>query len=156
MSKTGEKIQTINSRLAAGNVFAFLWILIGTTACWLVAPLAGWIFVAVSAISIYVIMRALVCPDACYYCQSCTKGFMKLSIIFLGAGSIPGSSRKLVTGMMVFAYVVLLIIPGGLLASSLVYSFDYAKIAVLLALFALFATALIARIRNRNRALWRQ
>jgi hypothetical protein len=155
VSKTEEKIQTINSRLAVGNVFALLWILIGTTACWIVTPLAGWIFLAFSAISVYIIMRALVCPNACYYCQSCTKGFMKLSIIFLGASSIPGSSRKLITGMMVFVYIVLLIIPGGLLASSLVNSFSYAKIAVLLALFAFSATALIARIRKRNRTLGR-
>jgi hypothetical protein len=156
VSKTEEKIETINSRLAAGNIFALLWILTGTIACWLVTPLAGWIFLALSAIFVYIVMRALVCPNACYLCQSCTKGFTKLSIIFLGASTIPGSGRKLMTGMMIFVYVVLLIIPSGLLANSLVHAFDYSKIAVLLVLFGLSAIALIARIRNRNRALWRQ
>jgi len=156
VSNNEDKIETITSRLTAGNLFVFLWILVGTIACWSVNPLAGWIFLAFSAISVYVIMRALVCPNACYFCQTCTKGFTKLSIIFLGASIIPGSGRKLITGMMMFAYVVLLFIPGGFLASSLMHSFDSVKFAVLMVLLGFSAAALGLRIINRNRVLWRQ
>jgi len=92
VSITEEKIETVKTRFVGGNLLAFLWILVGTVACWLVNPWAGWLFLGFSVFSVYIIARRFLC-NSCYYCKSCTKGLAKLSILFLGANKISGLSK---------------------------------------------------------------
>lgn len=58
--------------------------------------------------------------------------------------------------MTIFAYVVLLFIPGGLLANSLAASFDNFKVAVLACLLGVSVSVLVARLINRKRPLWKR
>ena len=148
MSNTEERVETVKPRFIAGNSFALLWIIVGTVACWLVNPRIDWLFLAFSAFSIYIIIRRLLC-------NSCTRGFAKLSILFLGANKIPGQNKNTIIGITVFAYFALLLIPGGLLVNPLETSFSSMKLVVLICLLTVSATALIARMTNRNRSLWK-
>lgn len=155
MSNVEEKIETVKSRFAMGNLIAVLWILLGTFACWLVNPWLGWFFLGFSAFSVYLIIRRLIC-NSCYYCKSCTKGLAKLSILFLGANRIPGQSNGAVKGMVIFIYTVLTLIPTAFLIYSLVSSFETLKIISLVCLIGISAATLILRFRNRDRPLWKR
>jgi len=154
MSTVEEKIVTVKSRFVGGNLLAALWILLGTTVCWIVNPLFGWVFLGFSAVSIYVIIRRLLC-NSCYYCKSCTKGFAKMSILFLGANQIPGLSKSSILGMTSFIYVVLLVIPGFVLANSILVEFTWFKLILLTGLLVISMFAIASRVKNRNQALWK-
>jgi hypothetical protein len=154
MSTVEEKIETVKSRFVGGNLFAILWILVGTAACFVVSPLFGWLFLGFSAFSVYIIVRRLLC-NSCYYCKSCTKGLAKLSILFLGASKIPGLSKGTIWGMNVFTYVILMIIPCAVIISSLFSEFATLKLALLGLLLGFSVFDVANKIRNRNRALWK-
>ncbi len=154
MSSVEEKIETVKSRFVTGNLFAVFWVILGTLACWIVNPLFGWVFLGFAFFSIYIIIRRMLC-NSCYYCKSCTKGFAKLSILFLGANHIPGITKKSLVGMTVFIFIVLLVTPASVLASSLLVEYSLVKLIVLTGLVVTSLIALMIRAVNRNKALWK-
>ena len=114
----------------------------------------GWVFLGFAFFSIYIIIRRMLC-NSCYYCKSCTKGFAKLSILFLGADHIPGITKTSLVGMTVFIFIVLLVIPASVLASSLLVEYSLVKLILLVGLVITSMIALIFRAVNRNKALWK-
>jgi len=154
MSSVEEKIETVKSRFVTGNLFAVFWVILGTLACWIVNPLFGWVFLGFAFFSIYIIIRRMLC-NSCYYCKSCTKGFAKLSILFLGPNHIPGITKKSLVGMTVFIFIVLLVTPTSVLASSLLVEYSLVKLIVLTGLVVTSLIALMIRAVNRNKALWK-
>lgn len=154
MTTIEEKIETIKSRFISGNLLAIIWIIIGTVACWIVNPIFGWLFLAVATFSVYIIIRRFMC-NSCYYCKSCTKGFTKMSILFLGASQIPGLSKGSILGMIVFTQIVLLVIPSLVLLNSILIEFTLLKLIMLISLLSVSTFAIAIRIRNRNNALWK-
>jgi hypothetical protein len=154
MSTVEEKIETVKSRFIFGNLFALLCIVLGSVSCWIVDPLLGWFFLVFSLISVFVILRRLMC-NSCYYCKSCTKGLAKLSILFLGANRIPGLSNSSVLGMTVFVYIALFIIPIFVLINSLFGELTTLKLTLLIIILGVFAVAVGERFSNRNKALWK-
>jgi hypothetical protein len=125
-----EKIQATKPQLLGGNLLALAWILVGTLGCWLINPLYGWLFLGFSAFVTYGILRRMTC-SSCYYCKSCTKGIAKLSLLFLGANHIPGIGKGTILAMDTTVYVVLTLIPGWLLASSLMTEYSLVKLLAL-------------------------
>jgi hypothetical protein len=154
LSNMEEKIETVKSRFIVGNLVALLWILLGTTACWIVNPWVGSLFGLFSIFFVYIIIRRQLC-NSCYYCKSCTKGLAKLSILFLGANKIPGLNKATITGMTVSVYVVLLFIPAAVLLNSLAAWFEAVKLSVFVWLFGISGVALNSRLINRNQPLWK-
>ena len=154
MSTVEEKIETTKSRLLSGNLLLALWIIVGTVGCWIISPLFGWLFLGVSAFSILIIVRRQLC-SSCYYCKSCTKGFAKLSILSLGVNHIPGLGKGSIIGMTAAIYVILTVIPGLLIASSVLQEFTLFKLIALSSLIAITLYALVSRLKNSNRALWK-
>ncbi len=154
MSTVEEKIETARSRFVGGNLLALLWIASGTFACSLVNPIFGWLFLGFSAFSVYIIVRRLLC-NSCYYCKSCTKGFAKLSILFLGANNIPGLSKGSIIGMTVYIYIVLMAIPSLVLGGSVLSQFTLLKLVGLVAVLAVSLYALTNKAKDRNRPLWK-
>jgi len=126
--------------------------LLGTAACWLVNPIFGYVFLAFSAFSIYLIIRRFLCTS-CYYCKSCTKGLAKLSILMRGANRIPGLNKGSIISLTVFAYVVLAVIPGWLLVDSILQGFDLLKLAVLSCLALVSVYGIAARIKNGDKVI---
>ncbi len=155
MSTVEEKIEMVKSRFVGGNLLAVLWITIGTFGCYAVNPLFGWLFLGVSVFSLLIIARRLLC-NSCYYCKSCTKGFAKMSILFLGADRIPGLSKSSIWGMTAFVYVVLLVIPGLVLGNSMLSELTWLKLMFLAGLLGISFYALVSRLKNRNKALWKR
>jgi hypothetical protein len=114
-----EKIEASKSSLFFGSLMIAVWIAVGTAAFWVINPLFGW--------------RRQMC-GSCYYCVSCTKGFAKLSRLFLGGSSIPGISKGSTVGMTVFIYLLLSIIPGMILVLSIFQEFSLLKLSLLICL----------------------
>ena len=136
MSDEKEKIAATKSSLLFGIIMITVWIAIGTAAFWVINPLFGWLFLGFSLFSILIVMRRQMC-GSCYYCASCTKGFAKLSRMFLGGSHIPGISKGSTWGMTIFIYVLLSIIPGAMLVTSIFQEFSLAKIALLICLLSI-------------------
>jgi hypothetical protein len=147
-----EKVEATKASLLSGNLLALAWILLGTIGTYLVNPIFGWIFLIFSLVSIYVIIRRMLC-NSCYYCKSCTKGLTKLSILIRGANHIPGLSKGSIMGMTVFAYVVLTVIPGWLIFGSLLQSFDILKISVLSAITLISIYGIAMHLKNGNKLI---
>jgi hypothetical protein len=85
---------------------------------------------------------------SCYYCVSCTKGFAKLSKLFLGGNHIPGIGRGSTLGMAIFIYVLLSVIPGSLLVSSMLQEFNMLKLSLLVSLLAVTGYNVVSRVKN--------
>ncbi len=154
MSTVEEKIEAVRSRFVGGNLLALLWIASGTFACSLVNPIFGWLFLGFSALSAYIIVRRLLC-NSCHYCKSCTKGFAKLSILFLGANNIPGLSKGSIIGMTVYIFIALMAIPSLVLGGSVLSQFTLLKLVGLVAVLAVSLYALTNKAKDRNRPLWK-
>ncbi len=152
MSASEQKVQAAKSTLLYGNLLVAIWIVFGTVGLLLINPLYGWVFLAFAAFSVFIIVRRLLC-NSCYYCKSCTKGIAKLSILSLGANRIPGLSKSSLLGMSAFLYIVLTVIPGWLLANSLLQQFDALKVAVLAGLVAVSLFGVAARVKNGDRVV---
>ena len=135
MSGKEEKIEASKSSLFFGSLMIAVWIAVGTAAFWVINPLFGWVFLGFSLFSILIVMRRQMC-GSCYYCVSCTKGFAKLSRLFLGGSSIPGIGKGSTLGMAVFIYLLLSIIPGMMLVSSLFQEFSLLKLSLLICLLS--------------------
>ena len=148
MTTNEPKVGTTKTTLLSGNLLILLWMLLGTAACWLIAPLYGWIFLAFSAFSVYIIIRRFMCTS-CYYCKSCTKGAAKMSLMFLGANRIPGLSKGTILGLMTFAYVVLTVIPLLLLITTDVAALP--NLVVLVGLIAVTTAGLAMRLKKGNK-----
>jgi len=144
---TYEKVQATKPQLLGGNLLALAWMLLGTFGCWLINPLYGWLFLGFSAFVIYGIIRRMTC-NSCYYCKSCTKGMTKLSLLFLGANHIPGLSKSSIVAMTIIVYVVLTLIPTGLLVSSIMAEYSLLKMLALAGLAVVSTVVILGILYN--------
>ena len=139
-----EKIVASKSLVFFGSLMITVWIVVGTASFWVINPTFGWLFLGFSAFSILIVMRRQMC-GSCYYCASCTKGFAKLSKLFLGGSNIPGISKGSTIGMSVFIYILLSIIPGTVLVSSMIQEFSLLKLFLLICLLAVSSYNIVIR-----------
>jgi hypothetical protein len=144
------KIAASKSSLFFGSLMIAVWIAIGTAAFWVINLLFGWLFLGFSAFSILIVMRRQMC-GSCYYCVSCTKGFAKLSKLFLGGSSIPGIGKGSTWGMTIFIYLLLSIFPGVTLVSSIFQEFSLLKLFLLICLLSVSAYNVVVRGKNLTR-----
>ena len=149
MSNTEEKISASKSSLLFGVLKITVWIAIGAAAFWLSDPLFGWLFLGFSVFAILIVMRRQMC-GSCYYCASCTKGLAKLSRLFLGGNNLPGISKGSTMGMTVFIYILLSIIPGAMLVSSIIPEFTLLKLLLLISLLSISILNAAIRVKKLN------
>jgi len=152
MVNPDEKVDAKKSSILKAQLLALIWILVGTVGIYLINPLYGWLYLAFAALSVYIIARRFMC-SSCYYCKSCTKGVAKLSIMLLGGINIPGLGKGTVVGLNVFLYVALTVIPGALLALALLQTYNAEYVAVLVALLAITAVSVAAKIKRGNKLI---
>ena len=147
MSREEKKIAASKSLVFFGSLMIAVWIALGTGAFWVINSIFGWIFLGFSVFSVLIVMRRQMC-GSCYYCVSCTKGFTKLSKLFLGGNNIPGISKGVTWGMAVFIYLFLSIIPGIMLVSSIFQEVNLLKLSLLIGLILI--TTFNAATRGKN------
>ncbi len=78
-----------------------------------------------------------------------------MSILFLGANQIPGLSQGSILGMIIFAHIILLVIPSLVLINSILMEFTLLKLIMFAALLSMLVFAVASRIKNRNQVLWK-
>jgi len=142
-----EKIEATKSLLIFGNLTIAFWVALGTISFWLTNTTLAWLFLAFSAFSILIVLRRQMC-SSCYYCKSCTKGFAKLSQLFIGKSHIPGISKGSEIGMAVFIYTILSVLPGSLLVSSILQEFSPVKLLLMIGLLSISIYNVVARVRS--------
>ena len=142
-----EKMQSSKPLLFFGNLMIIVWIALGTAAFFLFSDLAGWVFLFFSAFSVFILVRRQMCTS-CYYCKSCTKGFAKMSKLFLGGNRIPGIGKGTTIGLVVFILVVLSVIPVGLLVYSMFLEFNVLNLLLLIGILGISTYQVVARARN--------
>jgi hypothetical protein len=149
LTTNDEKIQASKSLLSFGILMIAVWIVIGTAAVWVTNPLFGWLFLGFSLFSILIVMRRQMC-GSCYYCASCTKGFAKLSRLFLGGSNLPGIGKGSTMSMTVFIYILLSVIPGVMLVSSILQGFTLLKLSLLIFLLSISTLNALIRVKKLN------
>jgi hypothetical protein len=147
-------VLTVEEKMAASHLLLFfgvllltVWIALGTAAFWLVSSWFGWAFLLFSVFSVLVVLRRLMC-SSCYYCRSCTKGFGKMSKLFLGGRRIPGIGGDSSFVMVVALYVILSLLPSAVLVSSMFQEFTALKLLLLMCLVSITVVHAIVRLKN--------
>lgn len=147
MPSVEEKIEATKSLLIFGNLTIAIWVALGTISFWLTNSTLGWLFLSFSAFSVLIILRRQMC-SSCYYCRSCTKGFAKLSRLFIAESHIPGIGGGSEIGMAVFTYGILSVVPGTLLVSSILQEFNPLKLVLIICLLSISVCNGISRVRS--------
>jgi len=115
-----------------------LWIVLGTSACFFLNSTIALIYLLFAIAMVYVVLRKLVCTHCYYYDKWCSMGGGKLSALFFEKKEegFEGSAGIKVAPA---TYGFLTLIPLLCLIASLLNSFSYEKIAVLILLLAISA-----------------
>jgi hypothetical protein len=132
------------SYVIVGNILMFLWLIVGSAAIWLAFPNTAWIawiFLAVSLLLVYVVLRKLVCTNCCYYGEWCSMGWGKLAAALFKKGDVEKFGSGIGPKLAPFVYGLLTLIPMIVILASIVLVFDNLKLGlfIVLILFAIYS-----------------
>lgn len=120
-----------------GNLLMIIWIALGTIACWLLSPIAGWIYLAFALLMVAVVLRKLLCTNCYYYNKWCCMGWGKLVALFFKQGDVEKFNTSSGQKLAPLTYGLLSLIPLILIVISVIQQFTIAKIVVLILLFSI-------------------
>jgi hypothetical protein len=133
---TEEKLDFTRMLLVLGNLSLLTWVFLSFFSVLLYNWLYGWLYLLLLAFIVYAVLRRMGC-SSCYKCKTCTSGFGRLAGAFFGRGFVKKESVGNRLGVVAFVYVLLLPLPIILLSVSLLGSFSYVKVLVLVCLLSL-------------------
>jgi hypothetical protein len=116
------------------NLAMITWVALGTAACWFLAPVVAWIYLAVAVVMVWVVLRRLVCVDCYYYGKWCGTGWGKLSTVFFKQGNIERFATGIGVKLAPITYGLLSLVPLVLVIIALVQEVTAARIVVLVLL----------------------
>jgi hypothetical protein len=122
------------SRVVLGNVLMILWIVVGTIAVWFLSPLAATLYLIVAVITVYFILRKLVCTNCYYYDKWCSLGWGKLAAALFKQGRIEEFNESIGLRLAPIVYGLLTIFPLVVVLVAIIAEIDFYKIAVLVIL----------------------
>jgi membrane protein YdbS with pleckstrin-like domain len=117
-----------------GNFMMLLWIALGTVGCWFFHPVAAWVYLGVAVVTVFFVLRRLVCVNCYYYGKWCPTGWGKLTALFFRQGSVEKFSTSAGVKLAPIAYGLLSAVPIGLIIYALVKDVTAPKVAVLVLL----------------------
>ena len=121
-------------RIIIGNLIMFFWFVLGALACWYFYPVLGLVYLVVAFLLVYVVLRKLVCVNCYYYDKWCGLGWGKLCALMFKKGSLEEFPKSIGLKLAPATYGVLMIVPLILLIVSIIQSFSWYKIIVLILL----------------------
>lgn len=145
---TEEKLDFTRRLLVWGNLGLLAWVFLAFFSLLFYNQLYGWLYLLAVAFIVYAVLRRLGC-SSCYKCKACTSGFGRLAGVFFGKGSVKRESVGNRIGLVAFVYFLLLPLPAALLSISLLSSFSYVKVLVLVCLLSVAAYSLTT-LSNRS------
>ncbi len=138
---TQEKLDFTRRLLVLGNLGLFGWVFLAFFSVLFYNFIYSWLYLVFLAFMIYAIMRRIGCSN-CDLCKACTSGFGRLVGAFFGKGFIKKESVGNRIGLVAFVYFLLLPLPTALLSVSILGSFSYLKVLVIVCLLAVAAYSL--------------
>jgi hypothetical protein len=138
---TEEKLDFTRKLLVLGNLALLAWVFLAFFSVLFYNQIYGWLYLVLLAVIVYAVFRRIGC-SSCYKCKTCTSGFGRLAGAFFGKGFVKKESVGNRLGVVAFVYVLLLPLPTVLLFLSLLSSFTYLKVLVLVCLLAVGAYSL--------------
>ena len=118
-------------------VIGHFWIAPGAVACWLLYPLAAWIYLAFVVIVVFVVLRKLVCTNCYYYDRWRSIGWGKLAALLFKKGDIAKFTTSAGIKIAPFVYGSLTLIPLALLIASMLIQFTLFKLSILILLLVI-------------------
>lgn len=136
-----EKLEFTRPLLVLGNLGLLAWVFLAFFGVLFYNQLYGWFYLVVLTVVVYAVLRRIGC-SSCYKCKVCTSGFGRLAGTFFGKGLVKKESVGNRLGFVAFIYLLLLPLPAVLLSLSVLNSFSYIKVLVLVCLLAVSAYSL--------------
>jgi hypothetical protein len=122
------------SRIIIGNILIALWLIVGTVAVWFYSPILATIYLIVAVLTVYIILRKLVCTNCYYYDKWCSMGWGKIASALFKRGNIEQFNESIGLRLAPIVYGLLTIFPLIVVLLVLIFEFDYYKLAVLVIL----------------------
>ena len=119
-----------------GNSLMLLWIALGTIGCWFLEPVIAWIYLPVAVVTVFVVLRRLVCTKCYYYGKWCPIGWGKLSALLFKKGNIEDFDKSIGVKLAPMSYGLLTLVPVVCTVVSMIQDFAIPKVIVLVALLA--------------------
>lgn len=132
---TEDKLDFGRRLLVLGNLALLGWVFLAFLGVLFYSFLYSWLYLVFLAFMIYAVLRRLGC-SSCYKCKTCTSGFGRLAGAFFGKNYVKKESVGNRIWMVAFVYLLLFVVPTALLSTSLLNSFSYPKMIVLVFLLA--------------------
>ena len=136
-----EKLDFTRKFIFLGNLALLVWVLFAFIGVLFYTPLYSFLYLIVDAIVIYGILRRLGC-SSCYKCKACSSGFGRMAGAFFGRGFVKKESVGNRIGLIGFIYFLLLPLPAAVLVLSMLRSFSFLKVFILVCLLAVAAYSL--------------
>ena len=136
-----EKLDFTRKFIIWGNLALLVWVLLAFIGVLFYTPLYSFLYLIVDAIVIYAILRRLGC-SSCYKCKDCSSGFGRMAGAFFGRGFVKKESVGNRIGLIGFIYFLLLPLPAAFLVLSMLRSFSFLKVFILVCLLAVAAYSL--------------
>jgi hypothetical protein len=136
-----EKLDFTRKFIIWGNLALLAWVLLAFVGVLFYTPLYSFLYLIVDAIVIYAILRRLGC-SSCYKCKACSSGFGRMAGSFFGRGFVKKESVGNRIALIGFTYFLLLPLPAAVLVLSMLRSFSFLKVFVLVCLLAVAAYSL--------------
>jgi hypothetical protein len=134
--KFSETMEFPNPLTIIGNFAVLLWIALGSLGFWLYNQAAGLVFLIVSLIAVYGVLKFIGCMRPCYHCKSCTRGFGRISALFFGKRSLKDPKESYGMASAVFFYALLGPFPAMFSFVSTIQTFTVFKLLISLCLLA--------------------
>lgn len=129
-----------------GNFMMLLWIGLGTLACYFLSPVAAWVYLGVSLVTVFIVLRGAVCTRCYYYGKRCHIGWGKLASLFFKKGKIEELNDCIGAKAAPAVYGLLSLVPLALGTISAIMDFSVIKIIVLVVLLSIgFYSGAISR-----------
>jgi len=122
-----------------GNSLMLLWIALGTAACWFLEPVIAWIYLPFAVVTVFGVLRWLVCTKCYYYGKWCPIGWGKLSALLFKKGNIEDFDKSIGVKLAPITYGLLTLVPLVCVVVSMVQDFIIPKVIVLVALLVFSA-----------------
>jgi hypothetical protein len=135
------------SRVVIGNILMMLWIVVGSIAVWFFSLIVAAVYLIVAVITVYFILRKLVCTNCYYYDKWCSFGWGKLAAALFKRGKNEEFHESIGMRLAPIVYGLLTVFPLIVVLIVLIGEFDYYKLAVLVILvfFAVYSGSISRR-----------
>jgi len=129
------------STVILGNIMMLFIMIVGAIAVWYLLNWWAWLYLVISFIMVYIVLRKLVCRNCYYYDKWCALGWGKLSAKMFKKGKLEEFALSPALKFAPAVYGLMMFIPIIAIIISIILVFDYTKVGilVLLILFSIYS-----------------